>query len=108
MKDFIILIKIYYYYYHYFLIVFIFTTTAIIIIIDIMNNDAMETAVEYMWVDIWYVLYWIIELCHKTAEMHISLAGIAQLVSKQNEMLLLVVVDWDEMCCKLLQRNPGA
>ena len=49
-----------------------------------MNNDAMETAVEYMWVDIWCVLYWIIELCHKTAEMHISLAGIAQLVSKQN------------------------
>ena len=44
---------------------------------------AMETAVEYMRVDIWCVLYWIIELCHKTAEMHISLAGIAQLVSKQ-------------------------
>ena len=73
-----------------------------------MNNYAMETGVEYMWVDIWCVLYWIIELCHKTAGMHISLAGIAQLVSKQNEMLLLVVVDWDEMCCKLLQQNLGA
>ena len=72
-----------------------------------MNNDAMETAVEYMWVDIWCVLYCIINLCHKTAEMHIPLAGIAQLVSKQNEMLLLVAVDdWDEMCCKLLQLNP--
>ena len=64
-----------------------------------MNNDAMETAVEYMWVDIWCVLYWIIELCHKTAEMHISLEGIAQLVSKQNEMLLLVAVDWAGMKC---------
>ena len=73
-----------------------------------MNNDAMETVVEYMWVDIWCVLYWIIELCHKTAEMHISLEGIAQLVSKQNEMLLLVTVDWNEMCCKLLQLNPVA
>ena len=74
-----------------------------------MNNDAMETAVEYMQVDIWCVLYWIIELCHNTAaEIHISLAGNTQLVSKQNEMLLLVAVDWDEMCCKLLQLNPRA
>ena len=46
------------------------------------NNDAMETVVEYMWVDIWCVLYWIIELCHKTTEMHISLEGIAQLGSE--------------------------
>ena len=35
-----------------------------------MNNDAMETAVEYMWVDIWCMLDWIVGLCHKTAEMH--------------------------------------
>ena len=24
-----------------------------------MNNDAMETAVEYMWVDVWCMLDWI-------------------------------------------------
>ena len=35
-----------------------------------MNNDAMETAVKYMWVGIWCMLDWIIGLCHKTAEMH--------------------------------------
>ena len=34
------------------------------------NNDAMETAVEYMWVDIWCMLDWIIGLCQKTAEMY--------------------------------------
>ena len=34
-----------------------------------MNDDAMET-VECMWVDIWFMLDWIIGLCHKTAEMH--------------------------------------
>ena len=35
-----------------------------------MNDDAMGTAVKYMWVDIWCMLDWIIGLCHKTAEMH--------------------------------------
>ena len=37
-----------------------------------MNNDAMEAAVEYMWVDTWCVLDWIIGLCHKTVEMHFA------------------------------------
>ena len=36
------------------------------------NNNAMETAVEYMWVDIWCILDWIIGLCQKTAEMYFS------------------------------------
>ena len=36
-----------------------------------MNDGAVET-VEYMWVDIWCLLDWIIGLCHKTAEMYIS------------------------------------
>ena len=35
-----------------------------------MNNDSMETAVEYMWVDIWCMLDWIVGLCHKTAKIH--------------------------------------
>ena len=35
-----------------------------------MNNDALETAVEYMWVDIRCMLDWLIGLCHRTAEMH--------------------------------------
>ena len=35
-----------------------------------MSNGAMETAVEYMWVDICCVLDWIIGLCHKIAEIH--------------------------------------
>ena len=34
-----------------------------------LNDVPMET-VEYMWVNIWCVLYWIIGLCHETAEMH--------------------------------------
>ena len=34
-----------------------------------MDKDAVETALEYMWVDIWYMLDWIIGLCHKTAEI---------------------------------------
>ena len=33
-------------------------------------NNAMEIAVEYMWVDICCMLDWIVGLCHKTAEMH--------------------------------------
>ena len=35
-----------------------------------MNNDAVETAMEYVWVDILCMLDWIIGLCHKTAEIH--------------------------------------
>ena len=35
-----------------------------------MNDGAMET-VEYMWVDFWCMLDWIIVLCHETAEMHL-------------------------------------
>ena len=35
-----------------------------------MNYGAMET-VEYMWVDFWCMLDWIIVLCHETAEMHL-------------------------------------
>ena len=35
-----------------------------------MNNDALETAVEYMWVDIRCMLDWLIGLCHRSAEMH--------------------------------------
>ena len=34
-----------------------------------MNNGAIET-VEYMWVNIWCMLDWIIGFCHKTTEMH--------------------------------------
>ena len=34
-----------------------------------MNDGAMET-VEYMWVDIWCMLDWIIRLCQKTVELH--------------------------------------
>ena len=36
-----------------------------------MNDGTVET-VEYMWVDIWCLLDWIIGLCHKPAEMYIS------------------------------------
>ena len=33
------------------------------------NDGAMES-MECIWVDIWYMLDWIIGLCHKMAEMH--------------------------------------
>ena len=36
-----------------------------------MNNRTME-AVEYMCIDIWCMLDWIIGLCYKTAEIHFS------------------------------------
>ena len=35
-----------------------------------MNNDTMETAVGYMWLDIQSILDWIIGLFQKAAEMH--------------------------------------
>ena len=34
-----------------------------------MNNDTMETAVGYMWVDIWCMLDWIIGLFQKRADV---------------------------------------
>ena len=34
-----------------------------------MNDGDMET-VEYMWVNVWCKLDWIIRFCHKTAEIH--------------------------------------
>ena len=34
-----------------------------------LNDGPMET-VEYMWINIWYMLDWIIGFCHKTAEIH--------------------------------------
>ena len=34
-----------------------------------LNDGPMET-VEYMWVNIWCMLDWIIGFCHKTAEIH--------------------------------------
>ena len=34
-----------------------------------MNDGAVEM-MEYMWVDIWCLLGWIIRLCHKIAEIH--------------------------------------
>ena len=43
--------------------------------------------VEYMCVNIWCKLDWIIGFGHKTAEMHFFSMS-AQLVSAQNEMLL--------------------
>ena len=44
-----------------------------------MNNGAMET-LEWMWVDIWCMLDWIIGIYHKTAEMHFP--GISFLTSE--------------------------
>ena len=51
-----------------------------------MNDCAMET-VEYMWIDICPVLDSVIELCHKTAEIHFPDMG-CSIVSTQNETLL--------------------
>ena len=53
-----------------------------------MYDDPMET-VEYMWVNIRCMLEdWIVGFCNKNAEMH-HLGISAQLVSAQNELLLL-------------------
>ena len=43
--------------------------------------------VEYMWVNIRYMLDWIIGFGHKTAEIHFICMS-AKLVRAQNEMLL--------------------
>ena len=59
-----------------------------------MNNGAMET-VEYMWVDIWCRLDWIIGLCYKTAEIHFS--GMSYSTSEHTK-LDAVVADRDEVC----------
>ena len=61
-----------------------------------MNNDAMETAVEYMWVDIWCMLDWIIGLCHKTAEMHFP--GMSRSTSEYTKWDAAVVADRNEVC----------
>ena len=54
-----------------------------------MNDGAIET-VEYMWVDIWCMLDWIIGLCHKNGEIHFPCVSCStsRLVSTQNETLL--------------------
>ena len=53
-----------------------------------MYDDPMGT-VEYMWVNIRCMLEdWIVGFCNKNAEMH-YLGISAQLVSAQNELLLL-------------------
>ena len=61
-----------------------------------MNNDAMETVVEYMWVDIWGILDWIIGLCHRTAEMHFP--GMSHSTGEYTKCDAAVVVDRDEVC----------
>ena len=33
-------------------------------------NDGPMGTVEYMWVNIWYMLDWIIGFCHKAAEIY--------------------------------------
>ena len=58
------------------------------------NDGAMET-VEYIWVDIWCMLDWIIGLCHKTAEMHFL--GMRCLTSEYTKWDA-VVADGDEIC----------
>ena len=54
-----------------------------------MYNSAMET-VEYMWVNMWCMVDWIIGFCHKAAEKHF-LDIVIQPVSAQNETLLCLV-----------------
>ena len=50
-----------------------------------MNSSAVET-VEYMWVDIWCLLDWIIGLCHKNAEMHFpEHSGTSPLTKKRSK-----------------------
>ena len=43
--------------------------------VKIPMNDAVMETVECMWVDIWCMLEWIVDLCHKTAEMNIPGIG---------------------------------
>ena len=64
-----------------------------------MNNDVMETAVEYMWVDICCMLDWIIGLCHKTAEMHFP--GMSRSTSEYTKCDAAVVADHyaTHRCC---------
>ena len=56
-----------------------------------MKNDAMETPVEYMWVDIWCMLDWIVGLCYKTAEMHFP--GMNRLAGEYTKCDAAVVAD---------------
>ena len=32
--------------------------------------DGPKETVEYMWVNFWYMLDWIVGFCHKTTEIH--------------------------------------
>ena len=62
-----------------------------------MNNDVLETSLEYMWIDIWYMLDWIIQLRHKTAEMHFP--GITRSTSEYTKWdAAVVTADRDEEC----------
>ena len=58
------------------------------------NDGAMET-VEYMCVDIWCMLGWIIGLCHKTAEIHFPCmcCSTSECINRDT-----VVADGDEVC----------
>ena len=64
-----------------------------------MDDGAMET-VEYMWVDVWCMLNWIIGLSHKTAEIHFS--GMSCSTSEYTKWGA-AVADGDEVCENL---NP--
>ena len=61
-----------------------------------MNNNALETAVEYMWVDIRCMLDWLIGLCHQTAEMHFP--GMKRSTSECTKLGAAVVADRDNVC----------
>ena len=56
----------------------------------------METAAEYMWVDIWCMLDWIIGLSQKTAEMYFP--GMGHSTSEYTKWDAAVVADQDEVC----------
>ena len=59
-----------------------------------MYDGPMETG-EYIWVNVWCMLDWIIGLCHQSAEIYFlgrQFTHLAvQLVSAQNETLLWLV-----------------
>ena len=61
-----------------------------------MNNNVVETALEYMWVNIWHMLDWIIWLCHKTVEMHFP--GMSRSTSEYTKCYAAVAADRDEVC----------
>ena len=59
-----------------------------------MSDGAMET-MEYMSLDIWCMLDWVIGLCHKTAERHFP--GMSCSISVYTKWDALVA-DGDEVC----------